>query len=263
MQFYNDYSEIGKKHFRRGIAVFLAGLILVSFAVSFSYFVEGKRTLKSSEGSFQISVSGEGKVAAKPDIATLSATIVTERATVSQAQAENTAASAKVSKFLQSTGIDSKDIKTTNYSIHPQYFYPENRKPQITGYQIRNSMEIKIRDLLTVDDVLGGLVENGANEIGNVSFVIEDPDKLKEEARKLAIMSAKEKASVLSKSLRVRLERIVGFSENDGGFPPPIFYRAEAFSKGADGITAVGPELSGGEQEISVSVAITYDFVSW
>ncbi len=263
MQFYNDYSEMGKKYFRRVAIVLLVGLVCVSFAIAFSYFVDAKKTLKSREGSFQISVSGEGKIAAKPDIATLNATIITTRATVSQAQAENTTSSAKVSKFLRETSIDSKDIKTINYSIHPQYFYPENRKPEITGYQIRNSMEIKIRDLSMVDDVLGGLVENGANEIGNVVFVIENPNKLKEEARELAIVSAKEKAKVLSKSLKVRLGRIIGFSENDGGFPPPIFYRAEAFSKGTDGVLSAGPELSGGEQEINISVTITYDFASW
>lgn len=231
--------------------------VLALLALTVSYAADAKEKIYSHANASQISVTGEGKVAAKPDIATLSATIVTEKPTVSEAQAKNTESSNAVADFLNASGIDPKDIKTTNYSIYPQYFYATNKKPEITGYQVRNTVEIKIRDLSKVDDILGGVVEHGANEISQVAFTIEDKNKLKEEARKLAIEMAKKKADVLSGDLGVRLKKIIGFSESDGGYPPPIFYgKAETLSVGYGG---GGPDLQGGEQEITVTVTVTYE----
>lgn len=236
----------------------LVGAVFAVFALSYAYVADGK--MKRTQGASQIPVTGEGKVAAKPDIAILNATVVTEKVTVSEAQTKNTEVYNSIVKFLKDAGIDAKDVKTTHYSIYPQYFYSQTRKPEITGYQVRNTLEIKIRDLSKVDDVLGGVVAYGANEVGNVSFTIENPNALKEQARKLAIEMAKEKAKVLSKDLGVRFSKIVGFSESEGGgFPPPIFY-AEALGKGGSG--GGGPDLSQGEQEIKVFVTLTYELTS-
>ena len=259
MQFYNDYTDKQKKYFRLGFGLVLIGLILALFSLAASYFADAREKSHDISNATQIAVNGEGKVSAKPDIAMLNVSVVTERATVSDAQKENTASYTKIVEFLKKVGINEKDVKTTNYSIYPQYYYPENRKPQISGYQVRNTLEIKIRDLSKVDDVLGGVVSSGANEVGNVSFTIENPDALRQEARQAAIREAKEKAVELSKDLGVHLKRIVRFDESDnGGTPPPIFYdKAASYGTGAG-----GPELSQGEQEIKVSVTITYEFWS-
>lgn len=258
MQFYNEYSDIQKKYIRWGMLAVLVGAIIAVFGAAYSYIAEGKAKLHA-EYTSQIAVTGEGKISAKPDIALLNASVVTEKPTVSDAQAKNTEGYNAVVKFLGAVGVDAQDIKTVNYSIYPQYFYPSNRKPEITGYQVRNALEIKIRDLSKVDEILGGIVENGANEIGNVSFTIENPAALKEQARKRAIEMAREKAAVLSKDLGVRFSRLVGFSESEGGVvPPPVFYSEAAYGKGGGG----GPELSQGEQEIKIVVTLTYEFSS-
>jgi uncharacterized protein YggE len=257
MQFYNDYSPTEKKLFRYGMTVLAIGTIFAVFAAAGSYAVSAKQQLYARTDASTVAVTGEGKVAAKPDIAVLNASILTEKPTVSAAQSANTSSSNAVTAFLKKTGVDEKDVKTVNYSIYPQYFYSQYSKPEITGYQVRHTLEIKIRDLSKVDDILGGVVENGANEIGNVAFTIEKPEKLKEEARKLAIQMAKEKAQVLSEDLGVRLKHIVEFTENDFGGIPPMYYANEAFGKGGGG---GGPDLSQGEQEVKVSVTIKYEF---
>ncbi len=257
MQFYNDFSDAGKRYFRVAMAVLAVGAILAVFALAASYILNA-RTAARSVSQTQISVTGEGKVSARPDIAVLNATIMTENATVSEAQAQNTRSSDAVMKFLKEQGVEDKDVKTTNYSIYPQYFYPQYAKPSITGYQVRNMLEIKIRDLSKVDKILGGVVTNGANEIGNVAFTIENPDKLKEEARQKAIENAKAKAKVLAKDLGVRISKIVGFSESSNGGVPPIFYAEAAYGKGGGG----GPDLAQGEQEIKIFVTVTYEFKS-
>lgn len=253
---YNDFSPRQKQFIRYGTLIFFIGAIGAVFAAGYAYIADGKAAFRSQYTS-EIVVSGEGKVAAKPDIAILNATVVTERPTVSTAQAENARSYNAVVQFLKESGVEERDIKTTGYSIYPQYFYPPNRKPEITGYQIRNTLEVKIRNLANVDDILGGIIEHGVNEIGAVSFTIEDPNALKEEARRLAIEMAREKARVLSKDLGVRLSRLVGFSETEQGVVPPPIFRAEA-----GGFGGGGPDLSQGEQEIKVFVTLTYEFKS-
>ncbi|MDO8600789.1 MAG: SIMPL domain-containing protein, partial [bacterium] len=234
-----------------------------------------KQIKRSDREPFQISVSGEGKIAAKPDVAMLSATVRTEKTALKDAQKENSETSQKVVNFLKSSGVAEKDIRTSYYNISPQYqyndcsrvqieIYPPRPclpldKPRIVGYQIMNVYEIKVRDLEKAGEVLEGVVSAGANEVSGLSFMIDDEDALRADARKEAIDDARAKAKILAKQLGVRLGRIVSFSE--GGQSPPIFYErglavAEA-GKGGD--TAVPVPVEAGEQEILVSVTIVYE----
>jgi len=225
-----------------------------------------------------VSFSGEGKIFAKPDIAAVSFSIVTEATTSKAAQDQNSAKSKKVVDFIKSQGIEDKDIKTTGYNVYPQYSYPRPlplgvevqsapaqsypvpapdyypSTPKITGYQVNQSFEVKVRDLEKVSTVLDGLVTAGANQVNQLGFRIDDEEKLKDEARKMAIKNAKEKAAMLRKQLGIKLGKIVDYQE--GGYYPPIYLKAEAADDRGGGVS--GPEVPAGENEIVVSVTITY-----
>lgn len=201
-----------------------------------------------------MSFSGEGKVLAKPDIAVISMSIVTERVTSKDAQYDNSKKSKAATDFLKEQGIEDKDIKTTGYNIYPQYSYRQNYSPEIKGYQVNQTMEAKVRDLDKVSGILSGIVSAGINQVNDLSFQIDDPDSLKSEARAKAIENAKRKAEELEKQLGVRLGRIVNFSESIGGFPEPIFYE-KAITGGIDGD---GPILPIGGNEVVVNVTIIY-----
>lgn len=217
-----------------------------------------------------VSFSGEGKVVAKPDIAAISFSILTEATTSKIAQDSNSTKSKQVVDFLKKQDIDDKDIKTTGYKVYPQYgygkpvpmplgvegqsypeYYPNNQK--IVGYQVNQSFEVKIRDLEKVSTVLDGLVTAGANQINNLGFKVDNEEKLKEQARELAIKDAKEKASILKKQLGINLGKIVNY--NEGGYYP-IYMKAEV--DGRDGMGGGEPSVPTGENEITVSVSITY-----
>jgi len=247
----------------------LVGAVLSVFAVAFWYGITGWKEFRSIRETQQISISGEGKVSVKPDIAMLNASVVSESKKIKDAQLDNTRRTGAVMGFLQEQGIAEKDIKSVNYSIYPQYQYfdtpaclaypcPPRKPPEVVSYQVRHTIEIKIRDLEKVDDLLDGVVTAGANEVGSVSFTIENEDRVKAEARKKAIEDAKAKAQVLSRDLGVRLGKIVGFSESGGGFP--IFARALEAKGGFGGDVAPTPQVEPGEQEIQSSVTITYEF---
>lgn len=239
------------------------------FALAFWYGVTGWKEFRSIRETQQISVTGEGKVAMKPDIAMLNVSVVTEAKKIKGAQLDNSRLSGSVLGFLKEKEVAEKDIKSVNYSIYPQYNYydtpvclaypcPPRRPPEVVSYQVRHTLEIKVRDLDEVDDLLDGVVSAGATEVGSVSFTVEDEEKVKQESRKKAIEDAKAKAEVLARDLGVRIGKIVGFSESGGPFP--IYARTFEAKGGFGGDVAPTPEVQPGEQEVRSTVTITYEF---
>lgn len=216
--------------------------------------ISASRLLNTSTTTNTVSFSGEGKVLAKPDIAVIDLSIVTEAPTSKAAQNSNSIKSQKVVNFLKGQKIDDKDVKTVAYNIYPQYNYPRIGKPEITGYQVNESLEVKIRNLDKVSLILDGVVAAGANQVGNLIFKIDDPEKLKAQARVKAIADAKAKANELRGQLGIGLGKIVNFSENAGGYPMPVMYDTQALGRGG----GVGPSLPSGENEITVDVTLTY-----
>ena len=273
MDYNSNYNQEIKKYFGWATAPLLVGIILSSFA--FWYGVSAWKSAHDKTTVRQISVTGEGKIAVRPDMATFTAGVVTNAVKVKDAQLENTRRSNAVIGFLKQKGLEEKDIKTVGYSIYPQYSYPDpcplglpgyesyrcptDKTPKIKSYEVRHTLEIKVRDLDKTDELLDGLVTSGANEVGSVNFSVEDEEKIKVEARKKAITNAEEKAKVLAKDLGVRLGKIVSFSESGGGYP--IYARAlEAFDKGGGVASVPSPQVEPGEQEVSSNVTITYEF---
>lgn len=231
----------------------LALLVLSVFLVTMT------KQVKNTPTANTISFSGEGEVTAKPDIAKVEFAIVTQATTSKAAQDANSPKSKAVVDFLKKQGIEEKDIKTTSYIVSPQYEqdeYPRYSTPKISGYEVTQKFELRIRDLDKTNTVLDGLVSVGVNNIANVSFTVDEPEKLQAEARIKAIADAKKKAKDLEKQLGIRLGKIVNFYENTGGYPGPFYLEAKEVDMG--GGTGSEPEIPVGENAIKVNVTITY-----
>ncbi|MBI2405235.1 SIMPL domain-containing protein [Candidatus Gottesmanbacteria bacterium] len=215
---------------------------------------------KSINGQFPnvptITVTGEGKVLAKPDIGIVAFSVWRESKDVGMAQEQATKATNAVVDYLKGAGVEDKDLKTTSYTITPMYDYTEFRGQTFRGYQIRQSFELKIRDLAKVGSHLNKIAQLGANEVGSLRFDVDNIEALRTEARAKAIADAKAKAKQLARDLRVRLDDIVSYSES-GGFPGPIFYGMAAGGKGGD-FEAAPPATPTGENEITVTVYLGY-----
>jgi hypothetical protein len=236
----------------------VGGWVLVAVFVLLAVWLGQSISRTSEEGNVSdtFSVSGTGKVTVAPDIAVVDATISIERATAAAAQDEANIKSNSVVEYLKNAGIDSKDIKTSGYSLQPQYDWTDGRT-RIRAYQVRQSITVKIRDMDKTNTVVDGIVDAGANEVGQIRFEIDEPEKLKAEAREKAIADAKAKADELADQLGIHFGKIVAFNES-GDYPPIYYGRAEAMTLKADAAVAVPPALPAGENEISVSVTITY-----
>ena len=202
-----------------------------------------------------IMVSGEGKVLVKPDIAVVNIGVIKEDADLGKVQQNTAEIMGQLAKFLKEDKVDEKDIKTTSYSISPRYDYKEGEQ-KLRGYEVFQNLEVKIRDLGKVGAVLSGAAARGANQVGSLTFSVDDPKKAKEEARAIAIKDAREKAGRLSADLGVSLKKIVNYGESGGGGPQPIYAQADfGFGKGG-GFPVPAPS---GENEIIITVNLTYE----
>jgi len=130
--------------------------------------------------------------------------------------------------------------------------------PAIVGYTISQSINVKVRDFNKIGDIMGGIVTNGSNEVGSLSFTIDDPTKIQDEARTKAISKARLKAEAIASAGGFSVGRLLGIQE---GFQYPI-YSASPMMKGLGGgndSVSVAPIIQPGSQEISVTVTLQYE----
>lgn len=210
-----------------------------------------------------ITVDGEGKVTAIPDVATIDFTVSEDGDNASSAQ-DTAAKKINVAlALMEDLGIEAKDIKTTSYSISPKYSYvqpcysavcPPTPASRIIGYTASQSIQVKVRKTADAGKVLSQLGDAGVNNLYGPNFTIDDMDALKAEARAEAIDAARGKAKALAKNLGVSLVRVTGFYENGG----PIYY-GKAMGMGGDSAAAPSISLPTGENEIVINVTVSYE----
>lgn len=202
-----------------------------------------------------IMVDGTAKVSAKPTLASVQFSVVTQASKATQAQAQNTDKMNAVITAMKSLGIKTEDLQTSGYNLSPNYDY--NRQPyQILGYTVTQTLTVKVRDFDKVGQVLEQGVTLGINQVNGVLFTIDEPASVQEEARAKAIENAKQKADKLADELGVQIVRVVSFSENAG--TQTAFYD-RAMVAAAPGLAAPMPMIEPGMQDVSSMVSITYE----
>ena len=221
-----------------------------------------------------INVDGTGYVIAVPDVATFTFSVSETAKTVVDAQAKATAKTIVALKAVRYQGVADKDISTQSYNINPHYDYqtavcPANSsgvvtycpggKSVLTGYDVSQSIQVKVRDLTKAGAILTSVGSLGVQNVNSLSFSVDDPVKVQSDARNKAIADAKSKADVLAKQLGVRLARVISFSENNGGGYPRPMYATMSASIAKDSSGSVSPEIPTGEQKVTSNVSITYE----
>ncbi|MDD3386476.1 MAG: SIMPL domain-containing protein, partial [Candidatus Pacebacteria bacterium] len=176
---------------------------------------------KTEANNNLISVSGLGEVYVTPDVGLITISVQTENRNVSVATDENSQKMNEVIEYIKSEGVESKDIKTTGYNINPRYEWNNDTgKRTLAGYEVSQSVNVKIRDLSKIGTIISNATSKGANDISSLSFIVDDDEEAKASAKEIAIQNAKEKAKELEKLLGIKMVRVVSFSENSGGYVP-------------------------------------------
>lgn len=207
-----------------------------------------------------ISVSAEGTVKVKPDMAYINVGVQTENQSSKAAQQDNAAKMNKVMQILNDLKIADSDIKTSQYTIYPIETYSEkDNRSYITGYRVINTLEITIRDIAKVGAVIDAVTANDANTVSNIRFTVADPDKYYLQALENATLKAKSKADVLAKQFGIKIGLPSQINESGGGYNPPVLYsRMEGVKAVMD--SAAATSISSGELEIRASVGLVYTY---
>lgn len=257
---------------RSGVVLAVTGTVLMaSYAIfalkEMSFLGKGDKQISS------ISVSGEGDASTIPDMATLDFTVRAEAKQQKTAANEVNATMKKLVDALKAAGLPESDIKTTSYNLNPEYDYIQQvcpmqtlvaqpctpGKQQLRGYAVSQRIMISMKGKQNFDnasDFLDIVSKNGATDIGQLSFIVEKPEKTQAEAREKAIKQAKDKAEKLADQLDVELVRIIGFSEG-GNYP--IYNERMMYSKAMDTMGGSAPVLPVGQNQYKSNVTITYE----
>lgn len=207
----------------------------------------------------RISVVGEGEAALAPDMAIVTLAVMREAETARAALDDNNAAIAAVIAAMKEAGIEARDLQTAGLQINPHYVYPQNgdgnQQPRIVGYQVTNTLTVRIRDIAKVGEIIDQSVSLGVNQGGNIAFVSDDPSQALTEARKLAVADAMDRARTLATAAGVELGSIIEIAEQSAP-PPPMPLGAKAFRmEAADASVPV----EAGENTYTVRVSVTFE----
>lgn len=205
-----------------------------------------------------IAVEGVGRATIKPDLATISFSVISEGSTVPGLQEDNNQKINKAIVLVKGFGIDAQDIKTTGYTLSPKYRYDQKTgRSSIDGYTLTQTVVVRVRVLDNAGKILGGLPDVGINEISGPNFSVEDQDIYLNEARAAAFTKARAKAVALARMAGARLGRVVTFSENqDGNYPRPLYMKTEAVGGDRGGVS---PQIETGSEEAQVTVSVTFE----
>ena len=198
-----------------------------------------------------ISVTGTGTVEAAPDMATLMIGVTTQGATAAEALAANSKATDAVIARLAASGIEPRDVQTSNLSINPNWTGYDSSTPTISGYVASNMLTVRVRALDTTGTVLDAAVADGANTLNGMTFGLADPEPAYNEARKEAVADARAKAELLAMAAGVKLGQVLSISDAGAMTDPAPMYR--------EAVSAAAPPVLGGELGLVANVAVTWE----
>lgn len=232
-----------------------AALMLGAATISSAADAEQASITQTITGT-RLDINASGEVTRVPDVAVISAGVVSRSPTASAALQDSANRMDRVLAALKRAGVADHDVQTSNVNLNAEYRYPENQSPQLVGYTATNSVTIRFRDIRNSGKILDALVSEGSNQISGPSLVVDKPESALDEARAKAIAIGRARADLYARSLGMRVVRVVAVNESGGYYappapppPPPMMARAEMAS------TRIEP----GEQKLQVNVGMTFE----
>jgi len=234
----------------------LATALLLGAAALPSAALAQQSTINQTIAGTRLDINATGEVTRVPDLATISAGVVSRGATATSAIQQTATRMARVRDALRRAGIADRDIQTSNVSLNPDYVYANNQPPKLSGYSASNQVTVRFRDIASTGRILDALVAEGANQISGPNLSVEHPEAALDEARARAVAAGRARADLYARSLGMRVARVVAVSES-GGYapPPPMPPRVMMAERSQAADTVIDP----GEQKLQVGVAMTFE----
>jgi uncharacterized protein YggE len=203
----------------------------------------------------RLDIAATGEVTRVPNLAIISAGVVTRSTTASGALQENASRMERVIAALKSAGVEDRDIQTSSINLNPEYRYRENEAPQLVGYTASNQVTIRFREIRNSGRILDALVAQGANQINGPTMTIEQPQAALDEARANAVAIGRARAELYARALGKRVARVISISESGSHYapPPPMPIAERGMAMAAD--TKILP----GEQKLEVTLSMVFE----
>jgi uncharacterized protein YggE len=244
------------------IAFFIILFVYIKLAGPIPFFINSVNTTKTD----LFSSTGEGKVTAIPDQATVNAGVTAQSQTVTDAKNKVNQTTNKIITDLKKLGLSDNEIKTTDYSISPNYsnrIAPMeapaivNGQQTITGYTVTQNLEIKVQPIEKANQVIDAATKDGANLVGGVNFTFSDQlnKSLEQKATKQAVDDAKAKAQSLASAAGINLGKIVNVVTNSNQPQPLMIATGANVKTDQSAPTNVTP----GENTLTVDVVLYYE----
>ena len=169
-----------------------------------------------------LTTHGHGEIKVKPDIARLTADVLTHDRHQEQAVQDNARRMTALVVAIKGMGIADKDIQTQSYTVSPQYDYT-NGQTHLTGYQVTNSVQVTLRDLKQVGTLIDTATQAGANQLDGVSYDLSDRTAAQDKALALAVADAQRRAATMASALGMPLGNPLSLSDGEQSPIQPIF----------------------------------------
>ena len=213
-------------------------------------------TITQTIAGTRLDINATGEVTRVPDVAVITAGVVTRSTSATAALKEAADRMQRILAALKRAGVADRDIQTSNVNLNPEYRYPDNQAPELTGYTASNQLTIRFRDIRNSGRILDALVAEGANQINGPSLVVDKPEVALDEARANAIAAGRARAELYARALGLHVVRVVSVSESGGyAVPPPAPPPVPMMARSEAASTKIEP----GEQKLQVSVAMTFE----
>ena len=233
--------------------------LLVAALLLLAFFAPAGAKAEDVRKTHFLTLQGHGEVKAKPDMAMVEMGTLSQAPTAKAALDANTAKVTALIAMLKASGIDDKDIQTSNFSVGPRYDNSSvsGRSPKIVGYDVTNSVTATVHKLGDLGGILDKAVDVGSNQINSIAFGVNEPQTLQDEARKSAVADALRRAKLLKEAAGTKLGAIATITEGASYAPMPMRERGMAMDSMAKASAPV--PIAQGEMTISADVNMVWE----
>jgi len=211
-------------------------------------------------GNTILTVHASATTRAAPDLAIVTLGVMARGDTARAAQAAQSTRMSAVMEAARAAGVEERDVQTVGFSLEPQYAYPRNAAPRVTGYVSRNIVAVRVTDLSKVSGLIDATVAEGANELQGIQFTFQDEEASRNAARAQALQAARARADAYAEAGEMRVARVLSITE-PGGIVPPVDTRRYDFAARAP-VTeqaAAGAQIAPGELDAQSSVTVVFE----